>query len=262
MMVELSKLDNLYQKHTGEECYIFGDGISLKWMDLRQFADRPSLVGNILIFHKEAEALIKPYCAIIEPYWFYPIFPYRGNGKLQIFKNYLNQEYRKYIATNPETLFFINLSNYPVVKSKNALFISRWYKPKFEKLNPFRDRNDSHYGSFKFQISLAIFLGYKKAYLIGHDYTHFDSKTLHFYEKGTGRPSGDKQFSVDFIDHAKKYIDLTTITLNTHSNTMNSLTYKEFTGKEPIFRENHELIDKLRLEYLSKDKRGGGYLIF
>lgn len=28
---QVSKLDELYQRHAGQECYIFGDGISLKW---------------------------------------------------------------------------------------------------------------------------------------------------------------------------------------------------------------------------------------
>jgi len=66
---QMSKLDELYQRHAGQECYIFGDGVSLKWMDLHQFSDRPSILGNMMIYHKEANALRIPYCTITEPWW-------------------------------------------------------------------------------------------------------------------------------------------------------------------------------------------------
>ena len=67
---EVSRLDELYQRHAGEECYLFGDGISLKWMDLTQFTDRVSIMGPMGLFHKEASALRIPYYALIEPFLF------------------------------------------------------------------------------------------------------------------------------------------------------------------------------------------------
>jgi len=256
---QLSKLDDLYQRHTGQECYIFGDGISLKWMDLHQFANLPSILGGMLIFHKEANALIKPYCAITEPYWFYPFFPYRGHGKLQLLRHYVYKEYCKSIIQNPETLFLINLSNYPVARFSNALFISRWYAPPFESKNPFMDRADSQNGTLRFQLSLAIYLGFKKAYLVGHDYTHFPSRSLHFYEKGPGILDGNRGFSREFINYAKQHIDLVTVTLDGGSETMNSITYSDLTGKEPRFRENVDIVDRIKLKSLATWR---GYSIF
>lgn len=256
---QLSKLDDLYQRHAGQECYIFGDGISLKWMDLHQFADRISILGGMLIFHKEAIALVKPYCGIIEPYWFYPFFPYRGHGKLQFLRHYVYKEYCKSINDNPETLFLINLSNYPVARFSNALFVTRWYAPSFESKNPFRDRADSHHGTLQFQLSLSIYLGFKKAYLVGHDYTHFPSRSHHFYEKGTGILDGNKGFSQEFISYSKKHIDLVTVTLDGVSETMNYITYRDLTGEEPRFRENINIVDRIKLESLATWK---GYSIF
>ena len=257
---QLSKIDDHYQRFTGQECYIFGNGISLKWMDLHQFADRPSILGSMLIYHKEVNALTKPYCAIIEPYWFYPFFPYRVHGKLKLLRHYYHKEYCKSIIQNPETLFLINISNYPVTRFSNTLFISRWYVPPFESKNPFRDRADSHHGTFTFQLSLAIYLGFKKAYLVGHDYTHFPSRTLHFHEKGTGILGEDhKDFNREFINYAKQHIDLVTVTLDGGSETMNSITYRDLTGKEPSFRENIDIVDRVKLESLATWK---GYSIF
>lgn len=257
---QLSKIDDLYQRHAGQECYIFGTGISLKWMDLHQFTDHPSILGNMSIYHKEAHALNKPYCVITEPWGFYTFFPYRGYGKLQFIRNdWFVKEYKKSIIQNPGTLFLINLSNYPVVKFSNALFVSRWYTPPFESKNPFSDRADSHQGTFKFQLSLAIYLGFKKAYLVGHDYTHFPSRSLHFYEKGTGILDGNRGFSREFINYAKQHIDLVTVTLDGSSETMKSITYSALTGKEPSFRENIDIVDRVKLENLATWE---GYSIF
>ncbi len=256
---QVSKLDGLYQRHAGQECYIFGDGISLKWMDLHQFADRPSILGGMVIYHKEVGALSIPYCAIIEPYWFWPVFPYRVGRKTQFLRHSVHKEYRKSIVQNPETLFFINFSNYPVARFSNALYISRWYKPPFENKNPFLDRVDSHQGTLPFQLSLAIYLGFKKVYLVGHDYTHYPSRSLHFYEKGKGIFDGNRGFSREFINYAKQYVDLVTVTLDGGSETMNSITYKNLTGKEPSFRENVEIVDRVKLESLAT---WHGYSIF
>jgi hypothetical protein len=256
---QVSKLDEYYQRHAGQECYLFGDGVSLKWMDLHQFMDRPSIVGNMLIYHKEADALRKPYCIISEPYWFYPVFPYRGNGRLQLLRHTLHREYRRSIAQNPQTLFLINVSNYPVARFANALYVSRWYVPPFGTKNPFSDRADCHAGTLKLQLSLAIYMGFRKAILVGHDYTHFPSRSLHFYEKGVGILDGGRDFSREFIDYARQYIDLVTVTLDGGSETMNAMTYKTLTGTEPRFRENTEIVDRVKLASLARWK---GYSIF
>lgn len=258
---QLSKLDALYQRHAGQECYIFGDGISLKWMDLSQFSNKLSIIGNMLIYHKEAKQLQAPYCTITEPFFFYPFFPYRNRtrGKFQLLRHYCYEEYKKSIAENPEITFFVNFSNYPVCRFPNVLYTSRQYKTAFEANNPFKDREDSHGGTFRFQIALAIFLGFKKAYLVGHDYTHFPSRSLHFYEKGEGILDGNRGFSRDFINYAKQHIDLTTVTLDSSSETMNFITYKELTGKDPCFRENTDIVDEVKLKNLAT---WHGYTIF
>lgn len=254
---QLSKLDGLYQRHAGQECYIFGDGVSLKWMDLRQFADRPSIVGSFVIYHKEISALNSPYCALVEPFWFWPVCPYRmEDGKRRIVRHILPIEYRKFIIQNPRKTFFINFSNYPVARFSNAIFVSRFYKPPFEEKNPFRDREDSHRGSFTFQISLAIYLGFKKAYLVGQDYTHSPSKGGHFYEKGVGAiDDRNKYFCREFINYAKRNIDLVTVTLDGGSETMDSMTYRDLTGMEPNFRENTEIVDRVKLENIATSPR-------
>jgi hypothetical protein len=251
MRGQLSKLDGLYKRHSGEECYIFGNGISLKWMDMHQFADRPSILATFMIYHKEVNALKIPYCSIIEPYFFYPIVPYPAPGGFRFIKNLHYREYRKSILQNPDTLFFVNFSNYPVARVPNALYVSRFYKPPFATDNPFSENPQSYDGTLKFQISLAIYLGFKKAYLLGHDYTHSPSRNLHFYEKGKGVITEHKDFCLEFLNYAREKIDLVTVTLDGSSTTMKAMTYKELTSKVPHFRENTEIVDMVKLEDLA-----------
>ena len=256
---KLSELDGLHQRHAGQECYIFGDGISLKWMDLNQFTDRLSIVGSFLVYHKEAKKLRMAYCPMIEPFFFWPAFIGGGQGNSMRFRNSLYKEYRKTIKQHPETLFFLDISDYPVTRFPNALYVSRFYTSTIGTTNPFRDRKDLHHASFKFQVALAIYLGFKKAYLVGHDYTHNPARSFHFYEKGEGILGGNKDFCREFIDYAKKYIDLVTVTLDGGSETIEPITYKELTGKEPKFRENYDLVERSKLESLATWQ---GYTIF
>jgi hypothetical protein len=254
---QLSKIDDLYQRHLGQECYIFGDGISLKWMDLKQFADRPSILGNMMICHKDVSVLKALYCSIIDSFWFWTFCPF-GDGKN--FYHTIHREYRKSINQNPATLFFINYSNYPVARFANAIYVSRHYVPAFEHSNPFWDREDAHYGTLRFQLALAIFCGFRKAYLVGHDYTHLPSRSLHFYEKGEGiLLGGKKNFCREYLQYVNKHINLVTVTLDAVSDTLDSITYRELTGQEPQFHENTELVDKEKLLSLATWK---GYSIF
>ncbi|HXH73885.1 MAG TPA: hypothetical protein VNJ08_02900 [Bacteriovoracaceae bacterium] len=259
MYKKLSQINSLYQSHAGQECYIFGDGTSVKWIDLHQLGNKPSILGNMSIYHKEVSALNALYCCVIEPYFFYPFFPTLYKGKLRMLKHHLHTEYRKSIKQNPGKLFFINISNFPVARFRNAMFVSRKYLPPFKEKNLFKDRTDTHDGTLKFQISLAIFLGFKKAYLVGHDYTHSNSKSLHFYEKGEGVTNDNKDFCKEFLDHAKQHIDLVTVTLAGESDTLDSITYMELTGQDPKYRENYEIVDKAKLDCLNT---WHGYTVF
>jgi len=251
MNCQLSKFDEFYGRNAGQECYIFGNGPSLKWMDLNQFTDRPSIAVNFLFFHKEACVLNIPYCAIIEPYFFWPIMFYGSFWKPKFYVQHIQQAVRKSIVQNPSTLFFLNVSNYPVIRFHNVFYVCRWYKPPFETRNPFKDRLDYPYGSFEFQIALAIYLGFKKAYLVGSDKTHIPSRGRHFYDKGEGTKENIKDFFREYIDYAKQYIELVTVTLDGVSDTMDYITYEGLTGKKPAYRENYEIVDRDKLERLA-----------
>ena len=48
-----SSLEKFSNRHKGETCYIFGDGPSIKWFDLRLFDDHPAICCGMIPFHKD-----------------------------------------------------------------------------------------------------------------------------------------------------------------------------------------------------------------
>ena len=51
--------DSIVDTHKDQECYIFGDGISIKWFNLFAFKRKPSFSISYLPFHKEVNAIDK-----------------------------------------------------------------------------------------------------------------------------------------------------------------------------------------------------------
>jgi len=98
-------------------------------------------------------------------------------------------------------------------------------------------------GHVRSSITMAIYMGFNHIYLVGFDYTHLPSRCLHWYEKDQGVFYPQKNYQKDFLEIAKEFIDITTITLDGKSDFINSVTYEEHTGRKPIYRKNTELFD-------------------
>ncbi len=103
-------------------------------------------------------------------------------------------------------------------------------------------------------------MGFESAYLVGCDYTHFPQRIPHFYEKGRGKTLYNDDHNIDFFQLAQQHIDLATITTNgSTSKMLKYIDYRDYTGTEPVFRENTELVRK---EYLDVMAMLDDYLIY
>jgi hypothetical protein len=248
---QLSKIHKFKDLHKDEEGYFFGNGISIKWFDLKQFSNKVAIGCNFIPFHKSFNDLNIKYLMLSEPFWFYPKLWTKnitsGNSQPKTMK-----AYRQIIQDNPDKEFLVNLSNILVLKSNNVNYLFRDIKdprlpPDFitNKINTFS-------GSFRLGIFMAIYMGFKHIYLVGCDYTHSKTRALHFYEKGQGFDYDLPPYEEEFLSIAKEFIDITTITIDGKGEFLNSLTYKDHTGCEPIFQENDQLVDKKYLEALNE----------
>jgi hypothetical protein len=248
---QLSKIHKFKDIHKGEDGYFFGNGISIKWFDLKQFSDKTSIGTSFIPFHQSFHDLNLQYILLHEPFWFYPAFwtKYFVSNTSQ---PKTMKAFRKIILENPDKDFFIDLTNFPVLRSQNVNFL-------FQKIEDARLPNDfitnqidSYSGGMKAGITMAIYMGFKHIYLVGCDYTHSKTRALHFYEKGKGFDYNLPSYEEEFLSAAKEFIDITTITTDGKGDLLNSITYRNHTGCEPIFQENDQLVDKKYLEALNE----------
>jgi hypothetical protein len=246
---ELARMHQLYNKHSGESCYLFGDGVSLKYFDLRVFSDKKSIIGGYLPFHKDFSVLDAPYLTLIDPFYFYPLIR-TTDEKRKVIRNHIQKKYRELFKEFPDKYFFVNLSNRPVVYSDNIYF---HYRRLYDKRLP-PEFISNHFncfeGTLRAQILLAMYMGFENAYLVGHDYTHFPSRSLHFYERGEGLKTDLRLWNNEFFNYAGKFINITTVTLDGESETLPSVTYKSFSGRDPVFKENKEVVSSEILSLL------------
>ena len=247
---ELSKIHKYKNIHKGESCYFFGNGVSLKWFDLKKFSNKISIGASHLPFHKEFEVLNAKYLVLTEPFWFYPGW-FTKNFSSSVSQPMLSKEYRKILRNNSDTQFFLNLSNYPVIREKNVTFIFRDIVDPRLPSDFIAKRISCFDGSLRVAILLAIYMGFEHIDLVGCDYTHIPARNLHWYEKGEGFFQTHENYEKDFFEIAKEFIDITTITLDGISDFVKAQTYKEFTGSDPIFRENTELLDEKSMKVLN-----------
>jgi len=254
----LSKIHQYKDTHRGESCYIFGDGVSVKWFDLGAFSDKLAIPVAFIPFHKDFNKLNVEYISCQEPWWFYPWEKTTGEVK-KIISNPRQAAYRQIIKTLKDKKFFVNFSNYPVLNDENIIYTFKEFHDDRLREDFITNRINAFHGSLRFVISLSIYLGFDHVYLVGCDYTHTPSRNLHWYERGRGTFHEHTSYNKDFFEIALEFIDITTITLEGASDFINAVTYKEHTGREPVFRENTELVDERYLKVLAT---WPGYSIF
>jgi hypothetical protein len=245
----LGRVGKFHGIHKRESCYIFGDGVSVKHMDLALFSDKTSIALNYFPFHKEFSTINCLYCVINAPYFFSPFFGYPPEKKRYLYE--MSKIYKNLIVSNPQINYFINLSNYPFVRDDNVFHTFRNIPDNRLSADFIGNRINCFTGVNRVAMMLAIYMGFDHIYLVGCDYTHVPSRSLHWYEKGQGVFYPIKNYQKDFFEIAKEFIDITTITLDGTSDFINAVTYKEHTGCEPIYRENTELVDEKYLKALS-----------
>jgi hypothetical protein len=249
----ISKVNKFHNIHKGEECYLIAGGVSLKSFDFNAFNDKVSLVMNHIPFHKDFGKLNAKYCFLIEPYWFFPALK-TVNPPRKWIRNRIQESYRNIIKQNPDKDFFVNLSNYPVLSGENITYLFN-YIPNNDLAEYFYSKGiNPFHGTVRASIFMAIYFGFSKAYLLGYDYTHFPSKLNHWFEKGSGIEGYHRFHENEFFKIASEFISLTTVTISGGSEVLDSITYKDLTGRDPEYKENIELLSSKAIETIASRK--------
>ena len=243
----LRRINRIHNSHLGETCYLFGDGVSLKYFDLKHFSNHVALVSNALPFHNDFKHLNTAFWVNVGPeavWW--RLYPKRIRSSEPRLRQFLNAYREKFRSGTPKTI--LSIFSAPKTLGTDALYVFDRFPGNSPNINSLTATKEAFKGSFNALITIAVFMGFKKAYLIGMDYTHFPSRTGHWYEKGRGEPSDHPGYNKNFIATAKDAIELITVTLDGQSECLNFVTYKDLTGVEPEFRENTKLASKSLLD--------------
>tara|TARA_B110000008_G_C16951964_1_gene556667 strand:- start:497 stop:1303 length:807 start_codon:yes stop_codon:yes gene_type:complete len=249
----LRRIERFKNIHQGESCYLFGDGISIKYFDLNKFSDKISIPCGFLLFHNDFNVLNTPYALLIETYYFYSFTRLNRNADppKKISLNKIQQQYRKHIKKRSDIEFFISLSNYPVFLNKNITYVYKDIPDNSLSDEFISNKFNCYEGSLRAQILLAIYMGFSQVYLVGHDYTFNPKRSHHWYEKGHGVYSEEDNYNKNFLDYAKNFINITTVTVNNESSNLNYIKYSQLFGTKAEYKENTDILESRYLDVLA-----------
>ena len=236
---------HLYQ---GEECYIFGNGDSIKYFNLDLFKDKITFGCNLLRVHKNFNSLNLNYYVNAAPLIYSPIW----RGLKAIEKN----PYYKIQTSFENTgyVHFVNATNYYFIKNKtNFRFIHNFDKhPISLDYCDFSKSSSFVEGALTTMIGLAIYMGFKKVYLVGCDYFFKPYISGHFWSKLECVIGNSEFFYSELMDITKDVIDLTVITRKGISSNIKSTQYEEFFSVKENYKSADEIVSQSDFNAIEK----------
>lgn len=247
----LKKNTKFKDLHKGKSCYVIGNGASLKYYDLKSFDDKASIGCNVLFAHKDLKDLNLKYYYVGHPLLFHKFWKNPYSKRYE--KNKLGAFYRKKMALFPETQYFTSLTNYFGIQGDNINYM--YHFGKVDEFSVDNQMDEVFYmmqGALMGMIGVAIYLGYRDITLVGCDYTFSPKMQGHFYERGPENSNEGTAFIGKTLNLIKDKVTIRTITPNEgfEGHVLNSMTYKDLVGQDPVYKENTEIVSESTLKDL------------
>ena len=246
-----------------QECYIIGNGSSLKRYDLNLFSNKKIITCNWMLLHKDFKKLknVVAYIAC-SPFWFAPFKKNPYSRKIEynrsnniFFRNFKGIEIP--LFTSITNIFFLKNINKVLLHDFKLKEINLDYNLLHEKFSLLR-------GAFYAMLGIASYMGFKKIFLVGLDYWMSDPLMGHFYEKDFSKrkEAAEANYSIknqkhkedqDFIDQINQKMDVKMLCpQNYDSNLFESISYQDFFKVKENFKKNNEIVSHDNLSDLSK----------
>lgn len=182
-------LKNIYQHNC---CFILLTGSSLNEIDLSLLAEEYTFGGNIIFIHKDFQKLSLKFYALIERISNLYISPYFNDPVRNANPAILYPNINKALK-NPNALLFMHVTARKFIEKHNIFEGRKVYyvessspiKHATIQSNDLSKRITFMNGVVFFMIAAAIYMGFKKLYLCGCDYTYQPRQSGHFYEDWT-----------------------------------------------------------------------------
>jgi len=257
----LKKNTKFKDVHKGKSCYIFGNGSSLKYYDLKLFNDKASIGCGVLFTHKDFKYLNLKYYYVAHPLFFYKFWKNPYSKRYE--KNKVGDFYRRNMAFSPEMQYFTSLSNYFGIQGDNINYLYHFGRKDELSVNSQMDEVFSMMGgSLTGMIGVALYLGFTDITLVGCDYTFSPKMNGHFYERGPEKSKEGSAFLATTLNLIKDKVTICTITPNEEfgGDILPSITYKALVGDDPEYKDNNKILSEADLKEL--DSMGMDYTIY
>ena len=243
----LNRVGSFKNRHKGESCYIIGDGISIKYFDLKSLPSKITIACNYSIFHNEINSLNLKYAISYAPFFHKAFLGGYSKEQIEILK-LTSKLTKQKIDELSEVDFFSHVTNFPFLRRKNCYYlmdhIPLGLDDAIHEINNFKNVIES-------SIVLAIYMGFDDINLLGFDYLHDPSTSHHWYEKGKGVVTNVKTKEKKFIESVKKFANISSITVDSQAQVTKHIYYQNIAGTRPAFKENVELASKEVLDSLA-----------
>ena len=256
-MNSLETNKKFYNKYINKECYLFGNGSSIKYIDLDSFKDKHSIVCTWMFLHKDFKKLNVVADYTLHPYYFSPIYRSPFTKKISLTRP--GKEMIKLGRFDYNHPVFISETNRRFFKKKNVHYIKHEKGSNYMENKYFLDKETSISSNSLFAgIGIAQYFGFKKINLVGFDYITEESINGHFYEKSIGWKAKKtlQDLDINFLKKIKKKIEIQNISINENK----TIFFKNKIYKNPSYKENYQIVEKKKLKIINKIKLG--YKIF
>ena len=244
--------------YEGQDCYIFGNGISLKWYNLNKFANKKSITCNWLYLHKQFGSLEIVADIELHPFFYYPYWknPYSGKWVKNPIPGFSHSSGK----FNHDYPIFVSVSNYLALRNySNIRYLHHFGEKKFDvgKIDlagTFSGMRGSLFGL----LGIAAYMGFKKLTLVGMDYLYDTVMGQHFYENGKGfrevQDAVKKERDRKIFKQLKKEFDIDIELMLPREATsphLPSVYYSDYFSVNEEYRNNNVLVDMKNLRVLS-----------
>ena len=247
-----SKNIQLVNKYKGKDCYIFGNGASIKYLDLKFFSDKKVIGVNNILLHTDAKYLDFACIVLPESYFFYS--HYKNPYTKRIQKNLLGGLFRKKLKEFPNIKLITSVTNFLGNSHKNTNYIHHFgYRiPDIRKLS-IENEFSFMAGGLSAAIGTAINYGFTKAVLVGCDYLLDPVRGGHFYTLPLETTKDKRPLKQEFINIAQQFIDLELLTPFSSNGIINTISCDEiFAGHKIKYKENYEIVEERDIKILQK----------
>ena len=237
-------------RHKGEECYLFGNGASIKYFDLSKFSDKISFGCNKLDVHKDISKLNLKYYISTHPllyskYW-------RGvKSGFHIERNPFYDSVHSHSSDDYQV--FVHASNYPFAKKYDNFHYVHNFKRNKLSLDTLDFSSSSSFttGGLVTMIGLAIYMGFKKIYLVGCDYWFSTRGQGHFYSIDDYLEKEGDFLYKELIQVISNEVEIVVVTRNGVKSPVNYVEYSELTGADEKKKSATDIVSEEDLKFLA-----------